>query len=1104
MQKKQILILNSFFLSNRNPFHKNTLTSILLCFVCFLALSQSLFAQSLAPGGGALSQDSYAISADGKVYAWGQSNSPAPADISGFGALAGKKIVSIAAGRNHKLALDSDGKVYTWGGYNNSSSPVEVPGLSGITAIAVGESHSLALKLDGTVYAWGAGGEGQLGTGLFQGQVSSFASSTPLLVGMSGVIAISAGFNHSMALKADGTVYFWGGSITAVPRKVNNLSGVIAVTSGYYHSLILKLDGTVYTMGNGNEPVQVNNLSGVTAIACGTSHSLALTADGTVYAWGWGSNGQLGIGTITDSSVPVQVNDLSGVMAIAGGLYHSLALKSDGTVYAWGGNQYGQLGNGTTTDSAVPVQVPILLQTSVTPTISLPSSMFYAGQNFMVGLRTNNHNKSGNYIAQLSNASGSFSSPVSIGTAIGYSTTYFQFNCTIPANTPLGSGYRIRVINSNSGMMVAEHAINLNISAPPASITWQVLEDFEQPNAWPWKPWSTPGDGGFVNGNLSASAAHSGQYGISGVSWAYRADVAIGKPGDKISMWVKNGADLGFQSAIVETHFFRIQGNTISFHYNPGYTDYPWRQVVAAESNSQPDKWYRLEVSFVERGWVEGRVYDSDGVTELAYLKSGYYYRGPAGIAMRGSSMDDISYYLAPQSSIVTSTLNGNTFCQGQTLAIPFAVTGFFNSGNTFTAQLSNAEGSFDSPTNLGTINGSMSGTISTLIPANIPAGAGYRIRVVSSSPMVIGADNGINLKINFAPTLSAISAPAAPVQLNSPISASATFTGTNPQNASWNWGDGRTSVAEINGSTISGNHTYTSPGVYTTTLTIQDACGNTVTSDYQYTVIYNPTGSFMAGSGFINSPAGALRGQSEVNGKAVFGFEAKYQKNVATGPGELLFQVGSFSFKSTSYEESITTISGNKAYYKGKGIIADRTGSFGFMVSVVDGQYNDGTGSDRFRVKIYELLANGGAGRTIYDNVLPTKKGEQPDNFDLTKDNSTIIGGGSILILNPTGKKSERVSDQADLATVDKVLTTYPNPFRHKTTIAFSFKQDEDYTLEVYDVKGILVKRLQAGKAKAGIMVEATWEPAKSAQGIYILRLMTPHGVQHMRVVQE
>lgn len=78
-------------------------------------------------------------------------------------------------------------------------------------------------------------------------------------------------------------------------------------------------------------------------------------------------------------------------------------------------------------------------------------------------------------------------------------------------------------------------------------------------------------------------------------------------------------------------------------------------------------------------------------------------------------------------------------YCPGTAVKIPFTTIGTFNSGNQFRAQLSNASGSFASPTQIGTLNLSgtdVSDTIFATMPAGfLAAGTNYRIRVVSTNP---------------------------------------------------------------------------------------------------------------------------------------------------------------------------------------------------------------------------------------------------------------------------------------------------------------------------------------------------------------------------------
>ncbi|MCK5353526.1 MAG: hypothetical protein KAJ63_00295, partial [Methyloprofundus sp.] len=281
--------------------------------------------------------------------------------------------IDLSSSWSFSLAVMSGGTVWSWGrndvgqlgngGVANSDTPVQVVGLSEIFTVASSDYHSLALKTDGTVWAWGANWYGQLGNGTL---IDRHVPDQVLNITEVVAIAASGSSDYSLALKSDGTVWAWGnnefgqlgnGTIinSDIPVQVSGLTGVIGIAASHIgHSIALKANGTVWTwgrnkygqLGNASKvdshvPVQVVGLTGVTSVIAGGDHSLVLKSDGSVWAWGDNVSGQLGISVLfNDQTIPVRIAGLTNVKQITSYYDSSYALLEDGSMRLWGDNPF--------------------------------------------------------------------------------------------------------------------------------------------------------------------------------------------------------------------------------------------------------------------------------------------------------------------------------------------------------------------------------------------------------------------------------------------------------------------------------------------------------------------------------------------------------------------------------------------------------------------------------------------------------------------------------------------------------------------------------------------------------------------------------------------
>jgi alpha-tubulin suppressor-like RCC1 family protein len=290
----------------------------------------------------------------------------------------------LAAGYNHTTFLNSDGTAWSWGenivgqlgvGSTNSSLlPIQLTSLGNtVKSVKAGWWHSIALKQNGSVWAWGGNVSGQVGDGTLAYKVAP----TQVTGLGSGVAAIGAGAQQSLAMMTDGKLQGWGENYyweladgTGIERGTPNrptpvvsplASNLVQVAVLPQQALGLQADGTATWWGRWSHPVAnyhgLSNIVRVAGSTYGVPAFAVVKSDGTVWGWGYGLRGELGGPAPRFLGVPTQLTGLSKIVDIDFGMNHLLALSSEGKVYAMGFNSNGQLGDGTKVDKTSPVLV---------------------------------------------------------------------------------------------------------------------------------------------------------------------------------------------------------------------------------------------------------------------------------------------------------------------------------------------------------------------------------------------------------------------------------------------------------------------------------------------------------------------------------------------------------------------------------------------------------------------------------------------------------------------------------------------------------------------------------------------------------------------------
>jgi len=199
------------------------------------------------------------------------------------------------------FAIKADGSLWAWGSSKalgiDSVYGLQTPtrvGADSWKVVSAGYEHTLAIRADGSLWAWGDNHYGQLGLG------DTSDRKTPTRVGADNDWnALLTGFYHSLAIKADGSLWAWG----------DNRCGQLGLG-----------DSGSGTSRNAPTRVGADSDWAAVSEAAGSSHTMALKEDGGLWAWGHNEYGKLGLGDNNSRNVPTRVGGAGGQAAPVGGV----------------------------------------------------------------------------------------------------------------------------------------------------------------------------------------------------------------------------------------------------------------------------------------------------------------------------------------------------------------------------------------------------------------------------------------------------------------------------------------------------------------------------------------------------------------------------------------------------------------------------------------------------------------------------------------------------------------------------------------------------------------------------------------------------------------
>lgn len=457
------------------------------------------------------------------------------------------------------------------------------------------------------------------------------------------------------------------------------------------------------------------------------------------------------------------------------------------------------------------------------------------------------------FTAQLSDANGSFASPINLGTLS--STSAGTINGVIPAGTPTGTGYRVRVIATTPYQAANDNGTDITINlaansiAPasnqtiPAGVSGIpiVVTETSVATSRVWK-FSTTAGGPYSNFTPSVTdTSYTPNFANAGIYYVV-CESAFGnlnaRSNEVTIEVVKNQVSPGGTQSLLIAQ----TGNTLTVTETPVGTTREWKISTTPGGPYQP-------FGTPETNTTYSPVFSSAGQ---------FYVICQSEISGISVISNEVTFSIGSL-NINTGAVNGSPFefspsAPNASVGVPFVVSSSFNPGNIFTAQLSDANGSFANATNIGTLVGVNADTIATIIPSNTPAGSNYLIRVIGSDPVVFGSDNGLPLTVDqYNNSIGPINPQT--IALNTPGSPLTVVESQNTIAREWRFsttlGGPYTAIPTATGNSFAPS--FSTPGTYYVICASTNSFGDEVISNEVMFEVIN--GSTMITGNIVGSP---------------------------------------------------------------------------------------------------------------------------------------------------------------------------------------------------------------------------------------------------------